>query len=301
MKVTRARDQSETSHEWLKFSFAVGSSIEHTNPTYRYIVNSFLFDLVKKILPGTHGAQPIHISKYGFAADHVMNKHVVDVGCDIGWGTDYLIARGGSMVVGGDVSKQALKHGALHYRRVPFLCFDAQHIPLISTSFDVVVSIEVIEHLQRPEDFLQECRRILRDGGLLVCSTPNKEVVSPGFEKPFYPFHVKEFTIAEFYGLLRTYFKEVHLFGQQYAVENENAMGKLANRIHSLSETNRTVQLVGKPIFDMYRIARLEGIDKMDLERIAQNPRYKPFSLHEDSTYLVAVARTADIIAIARK
>lgn len=41
--------------------------------------------------------------------------------------------------------------------------------------FDVVVSFETIEHLERPEKFLEEVSRILKDDGLLIISTPVRE------------------------------------------------------------------------------------------------------------------------------
>ena len=57
---------------------------------------------------------------------------------------------------------------------VPFRQADLnQALPLDSDSFDAIYSIEVIEHLRRPYDFLAECHRVLKPGGLLVFSTPN--------------------------------------------------------------------------------------------------------------------------------
>jgi len=51
---------------------------------------------------------------------------------------------------------------------------DMNHsLPFEDMSFDAVVSIEGLEHIQRPFDFIRECRRILRPGGFLALSTPN--------------------------------------------------------------------------------------------------------------------------------
>ena len=51
--------------------------------------------------------------------------------------------------------------------------FDAQRLPFKSKQFDVVISIQVIEHLADPIDFLAECTRVLKMGGFLILSTPN--------------------------------------------------------------------------------------------------------------------------------
>lgn len=46
-------------------------------------------------------------------------------------------------------------------------------LPFADAAFDAVVCIDGIEHLERPFDFVRECRRIIRVGGVLIVSTPN--------------------------------------------------------------------------------------------------------------------------------
>ena len=46
-------------------------------------------------------------------------------------------------------------------------------LPFAAGAFDALVCIDGIEHLERPFDFVRECRRVLRPGGVLVVSTPN--------------------------------------------------------------------------------------------------------------------------------
>jgi 2-polyprenyl-3-methyl-5-hydroxy-6-metoxy-1,4-benzoquinol methylase len=46
-------------------------------------------------------------------------------------------------------------------------------LPLADATVDAFVSVEGIEHLERPFDFVRECRRVMRDDGLLVITTPN--------------------------------------------------------------------------------------------------------------------------------
>ena len=52
---------------------------------------------------------------------------------------------------------------------------DAQSMPFKEASFDSIVAGELIEHLDRPWDFLEEAYRVLRPGGHLLITTPNKE------------------------------------------------------------------------------------------------------------------------------
>lgn len=46
-------------------------------------------------------------------------------------------------------------------------------IPLPDERVDLVLALEVIEHLVNPDHMLREARRVLRSGGSLVISTPN--------------------------------------------------------------------------------------------------------------------------------
>jgi SAM-dependent methyltransferase len=48
-----------------------------------------------------------------------------------------------------------------------------EKLPLPDKSFDVVVSVEGIEHLENPHLFLREVNRVLKDGGALILTTPN--------------------------------------------------------------------------------------------------------------------------------
>jgi SAM-dependent methyltransferase len=65
------------------------------------------------------------------------------------------------------------------------------------------VSLQVIEHLWEQERFLRECRRVLRPGGTLLVSTPNRLTFSPGRDTPLNPFHTRELAPGELAGLLR--------------------------------------------------------------------------------------------------
>ena len=50
-----------------------------------------------------------------------------------------------------------------------------QQLPLEKESFDVIIAIEVIEHLENPRAMMRELYRLLRPGGQLIISTPNNE------------------------------------------------------------------------------------------------------------------------------
>ena len=84
---------------------------------------------------------------------------------------DLLRERGGA-----DASLLAtdVNTGQFEAEEVPFQAVDFNRpLPFEDSSFDLAYSIEVVEHLHRPYDFLRECARVLRPGGWLVLTTPN--------------------------------------------------------------------------------------------------------------------------------
>jgi len=171
------------------------------------------------VVPGKtpYGTYQAHINRYVFARRFVKDKDIVlDAGCGAGYGLSYL-ADTATSVVGLDISSSAISYAKSKYikkKGLNFVYGDMVNLPFVKGSFDIVVSFETIEHLKNTEEFLFECRSVLRTGGLFICSTPNKRVTSPYTKKPTNPFHVKEFTHKQFSFLLYSYFSEVSLYGQ---------------------------------------------------------------------------------------
>lgn len=84
----------------------------------------------------------------------------------------------------GAFSKRMLERGAdvfsadcLNIIKIPHPQFSLvdmnERLPYADATFDAVVCIDGIEHIERPFDFIRECRRIIRKGGALIISTPN--------------------------------------------------------------------------------------------------------------------------------
>lgn len=153
-----------------------------------------------------------HIYRYRFASKYVKDKHVLDIACGEGYGTASLLQAGASSVIGIDISQDICEHARQKYN-IDTRVGDAQNIPLPDRSVDLIVSFETIEHLENPEKFIQECRRVLSPKGCLIISTPDKEVYQS--QNSHNNFHVNEFTRNEFTKLLQKYFWDLELYAQQ--------------------------------------------------------------------------------------
>lgn len=154
-----------------------------------------------------------HVYRYAFACRFVQGKRVLDIACGEGYGTASLLRAGAASVVGVDISKEACAHAHSRYG-IDARAGSAERIPLPDAAVDVVVSFETIEHVPDPRRFLDECGRALATGGLLVISTPNKDVYSGPGTKPN-PFHCSEMTERDFLAALSEKFCSVRLYTQR--------------------------------------------------------------------------------------
>jgi methionine biosynthesis protein MetW len=96
----------------------------------------------------------------------------LDVGCGDGRTSGGWLLNRGCSYEGVDVSANAIEEArtlGLNAQRID----DASRLPFADASFDVVVCVEVLEHLFAPLDAVREMARVLRPGGLLIVTVPN--------------------------------------------------------------------------------------------------------------------------------
>jgi 2-polyprenyl-3-methyl-5-hydroxy-6-metoxy-1,4-benzoquinol methylase len=152
-----------------------------------------------------------HVHRYAFACRYVEGKRVLDIACGEGYGAAALLKSGATQVIGVDISESACAHARAKYG-VDARTGTAEQIPLPDSSADVVVSFETVEHVPRPDRFIDECVRVLAPGGVLIISTPNKGIY--GVDGPANPHHCSEMTEEEFSEALRARFRAVKLYTQ---------------------------------------------------------------------------------------
>lgn len=157
-----------------------------------------------------------HLARYRFARG-LLSGSLLDVACGSGYGTAMLGA------VGVDLSIEALRRACNESTRL--IRCNALRLPF-GRVFDGVASFETVEHVPDPERFVEECARVLKPGGRLVISTPNRELWSPHSPRPLQKHHVREFSRNEFARLLAG-FGRVELFGQRLLSRREAAAFEL--------------------------------------------------------------------------
>lgn len=102
------------------------------------------------------------------------NRQALEIGCGYGYASE-LLAEHGYRVLGTDISPHAIERARqeLKVPGVEFAVWDAG-TEQIEGQFDLIMALEVIEHLPDPDSALRSWAGLLRPGGVLVCTTPNR-------------------------------------------------------------------------------------------------------------------------------
>jgi len=98
-------------------------------------------------------------------------KRVLDLGCFSGYVMEKLI-QNKNIVEGGDSNSKFVIHCVRKGLDVSF-CDCERRLSFDTSSFDVVIAGELIEHIYDTDKFLDECNRVLKSGGELIITTPN--------------------------------------------------------------------------------------------------------------------------------
>jgi len=242
---------------------------------------------------GTHQMYlSFHLARYAFARAFVQNKTVLDVACGCGYGSSYL-ARADARVIGGDNSRAAIDAADHHYKKdgnPEFVLLDAGQFPFRDEAFDTVVSFETLEHISQYEEFLSECKRVLKARGVFICSTPNKGAAPSGREQSLNVYHLKEFYPEEFEELLKKNFNCVELYAQSLTgVEDAGGRGSVISRLrnfnlflmHTIPGLQAIEVLVARNLIPRYRMLKLKDLNDDDFDRLVDEKHF-PFPLRKD-------------------
>ena len=148
-----------------------------------------------------------HRVAYHFAAELARDRgaqSILELGSGTGYGAAELAETLPRVVAVDRVAPVA----ASRTSGARFLRADLRALPFAAIGFDLVVSFQVIEHLEDPHEYLTALSRLLGDGGVALVTTPNR-AQSDGEN----PFHVHEYEVDELAGRLGDYFEEVDLCG----------------------------------------------------------------------------------------
>jgi SAM-dependent methyltransferase len=185
-----------------------------------------------------------HLVVYEWIAERLAGLRVADLACGEGYGSDVL-ARRAAEVVGVDANPEAHEHARSRYRRSN-LRFERDLVESFAGPCDAIVFLQTIEHIADPGALLA---RFADVAPVSYVSTPNRLTLAPaGAEKSDNPWHLREYTAAEYRELLVPRFARVELYGLFHARKlraHELAIRAGWDRVHPALR-------ITKPFYDRF-------------------------------------------------
>ncbi|MGG3507637.1 glycosyltransferase [Paenibacillus lautus] len=161
-----------------------------------------------------------HLQRYQSLSEIVRDKVVLDAACGEGYGA-YLLSKSASFVHGIDIDPDTVTNAKQKYHSssIEFHESSIEILPFEDNFFDVIVSFETLEHVNEVVQlkFMKEIRRVLKDEGILIISTPNKKYYSDDTQYAN-PYHVKELYRDEFEKILNGFFDNFEIISQRFEV-----------------------------------------------------------------------------------
>jgi cyclopropane fatty-acyl-phospholipid synthase-like methyltransferase len=159
---------------------------------------------LERIYPGNDGDEQIagyetlqlHLERYRFAGKHLIPGTIADIACGAGYGSQLLAKEYGKniqKIIAVDNNSEAIAYANAHYSNhlIEFLLADAFNfqspVPL-----NTIISLETIEHLANPADFVGHLSLQLAGGSRFIASAP----VTPSMDAN--PYHLQDFTSRSF-------------------------------------------------------------------------------------------------------
>jgi SAM-dependent methyltransferase len=156
-----------------------------------------------------------HVFAYRYAIEQAQaDDKVLEIGCGDGYGT-HKLARRAAETVAIDVDRDAVAYAAQKYTSgtCHFRHYEGGEIPFPDQTFDLVISFQVIEHVENDRHFVAEACRVLKPGGRFLLTTPNRTHRVPPGSAPWNAFHVREYYPHELESMLRSIFRQARVLG----------------------------------------------------------------------------------------
>ncbi len=241
-----------------------------------------------------------HYHRYAFAKNLVKEKKVLDAACGEGYGSN-LLSEYAVNVTGLDIDNSSIEHAKNKYkqRNLSFIEGSCSQLPFEDDSFDVVVSFETLEHLSEQKQMLEEFKRVLNKGGILIISTPDKKHYSDatGFVNEH---HVKELYKQEFKSLLDEHWQQQTWYAQ--AMTFNSVLEKIDSTVDPTEHSYSTDILQDKTLktnldflTPMYYLVIASNTDELNL------PELHLFADKQQSVYAHYNKTIKDTIYLANK
>jgi len=163
------------------------------------------------------------------ATSSLVNADLLEIGCGEGRGIE-LLNQFITSYTAVDKIKAIIEKLSAKYPKGKFIAMNLPPLKGIAdNSFDTIISFQVIEHINNDKGYLQEISRVLKPGGKVYITTPNRPM-----SLSRNPWHVREYTGLELETLAKPYFSNVKvdgIFGSQRFITYHDRNRESVNKI----------------------------------------------------------------------
>lgn len=156
-----------------------------------------------------------HLFAYKLANQYLKKgSTVLEIGCGDGYGANYL-AENDINVTGIDVDKHSIKYAQKKYKKhkLSFHLYDGECIKYEPHSFDMVISFQVMEHVENINLYLENIKKMLKPNGLFLITTPNRTYrLCPG-QSPDNPYHLREYDSTSLKEAITPIMPDANIYG----------------------------------------------------------------------------------------
>lgn len=198
--------------------------------------------------------------RYGWAGTFCEGKDVLEVACGTGPGLGYLASKSKSFAAG-DLAEDVLNIAKSNYgNKINLVQFSAENIPFPNNSFDLIILFEAIYYIPNARLFLNECKRLLRPGGMVLIATANCSL----YDFNPSPYSTKYFTVLELTQQLNEMGFEVECFAGSPVNEN-NLKSKIIRKIKKIAVTYNLIpgSMEGKKLLKKIFFGKLIEMPKL--------------------------------------
>ncbi len=186
-----------------------------------------------------------HVFAYEYAEEKIPhNSKILEVGFGDGYGTEMLNNSSKiKKIIGIDIDSETVAHAKSHHKKCDFREYDGVKIPFKDNTFDAVVSFQVIEHVKDVQNYLKEIKRVLKKGGRVFITTPNRNYRLGKNEKPWNPFHLREYDKNSLEKDILKVFSKVHIKGIHGTKEIDSVEKKRVENIRKTVDLSKKDKL----------------------------------------------------------
>ena len=179
--------------------------------------------------------------------------HVLNLGTGEG-DYDRMIASHCDQLTAVDINQRDIDHAKILNQDVPNLTYgieDALHLSFADNSFDLIVSVEVIEHVGRPERMLEEIARVLKPNGMALLTFPHLK----------FPFTYDPINRILSWFTNKNIAQGAYAFGHEYLVSKDDFINWAETyHLSVVEERNLGGYIIG--FLEMYWTGIIQGIFK---------------------------------------